>query len=151
MAHIHELIDFVVSAYIVHDGKVLLVHHKKLNTWPPVGGHVELDEDTDTALIREIEEEAGLMKEDLEFIDKRPAITDTKFLLTPQYVDIHRFNDVHRYLCMNYFVRARTGKIKHNVEEHNSIKWFSEKELEDGVPSNVVFLSKEAIKTLNSM
>src|SRR5688572_4876274 len=63
MAHIHELIDLVVSAFIVHptEPKVLLVHHKGLNGWYAVGGHVELHETTDEALDREIEEETGLI------------------------------------------------------------------------------------------
>lgn len=30
MAHIHEKIDFIVSAYLVYDRKVLLIFHKEL-------------------------------------------------------------------------------------------------------------------------
>ncbi len=45
MPHIHELYDFVVSAFIVHRGRVLLIYHKKYDEWLPIGGHVELDED----------------------------------------------------------------------------------------------------------
>lgn len=65
MAHIHEKIDFTVSAYIVHPNldKILLVHHKKFNGWLQIGGHIELDEDSDMALMREIEEECGLKVE----------------------------------------------------------------------------------------
>ena len=45
MPHIHEKIDFTVSLFIVQDGKVLVIHHKKLGQWLPIGGHIELDED----------------------------------------------------------------------------------------------------------
>ena len=45
MAHIHEKIDFTVSIFVVQDGKILLIHHRNLNKWLPLGGHVELDED----------------------------------------------------------------------------------------------------------
>ena len=58
MAHIHELIDLTVSVYIVHKNKVLMIDHKTLGTWLPIGGHVELDEDTDEAIEREIKEES---------------------------------------------------------------------------------------------
>ena len=60
MPHIHELIDFTVGVYIVHDSKVLLVHHKKFDKWLSVGGHIELHEDPEEALFREVKEETGL-------------------------------------------------------------------------------------------
>ena len=44
MAHIHEKIDLTVAILVVHDGKVLVVHHRKLGKWLPLGGHVELGE-----------------------------------------------------------------------------------------------------------
>ena len=43
MPHIHEKIDFTVSLFIVEGEKVLLVHHKKLDRWLPIGGHIELE------------------------------------------------------------------------------------------------------------
>ena len=49
MPHIHEKIDFTVSLFIVEGEKVLLVHHKKLDRWLPIGGHIELDEDPEQA------------------------------------------------------------------------------------------------------
>src|SRR5437870_13414328 len=53
MAHIHEKIDFTVAIFVVHDGKVLLVHHRRLDKWLPLGGHIELDEDPENAALRE--------------------------------------------------------------------------------------------------
>ena len=35
MAHIHEKIDFTVAIFIVHGGKILLIHHRKLGKWLP--------------------------------------------------------------------------------------------------------------------
>ena len=49
MPHIHEKIDFTVAIFVVHDGKVLLIHHRKLDQWLPLGGHIELDEDPEIA------------------------------------------------------------------------------------------------------
>ena len=71
MPHLHELYDFVVSAFIVHDDKVLLVHHPKYDKWIPMGGHVELDEDPETALFREIEEETGL---EVSILSSKPTL-----------------------------------------------------------------------------
>jgi hypothetical protein len=35
MAHIHEKIDFTVAIFVVHEEKILLVHHRQLDQWPP--------------------------------------------------------------------------------------------------------------------
>ena len=44
MAHIHEKIDFTVAIFVVQEKKVLLIHHRKLDRWLPLGGHIELEE-----------------------------------------------------------------------------------------------------------
>ncbi len=69
MTHIHEKIDFVVSARIVYEDKILLVYHKLLQKWLPVGGHIELDETPEEAIFREVKEECGL---DIEVIGEKP-------------------------------------------------------------------------------
>ena len=45
MPHIHEKIDFTVAIFVVHEAKVLVVHHRALDRWLPLGGHIELDEE----------------------------------------------------------------------------------------------------------
>ncbi len=52
--------DFVASGFLVSKEKVLLVKHRKLGLWLPVGGHIESDETPEEALRREAMEEAGL-------------------------------------------------------------------------------------------
>jgi hypothetical protein len=54
MAHIHKKIDFTVAFFVVHDGKVWLIHHRQLNKWLPLGGHIELAEDPEQAALREL-------------------------------------------------------------------------------------------------
>src|ERR1035437_10061638 len=91
MAHIHEKIDFTVSIFVVQDGKILLIHHRNLNKWLPLGGHVELDEDPETAALREAKEESGL---EVELLGERPPTTEpgTRALITPRFMDIHRID-----------------------------------------------------------
>jgi len=43
--HIHEKIDFTVAIFVVQNAKILLIHHRTLDKWLPLGGHIELDED----------------------------------------------------------------------------------------------------------
>ena len=94
MSHIHELIDFVIEAFIIFDNKVLLINHKQLNRWLPIGGHIELNEDPEEALFREVKEECGLK---IEVFDKKPLLESegTKFLYSPSYLDIHKISENH--------------------------------------------------------
>src|ERR1043165_9367821 len=87
MAHIHEKIDFTVAIFVVHDSKILLIHHRKLDKWLPLGGHIELDEDPEQAALREAKEESGF---DVELIGERPPTTSpgTRALIAPRFLDI---------------------------------------------------------------
>ena len=60
MPHMHEKIDFTVAVFVVDADRVLLVHHRRLCKWLPVGGHIELDEDPEAAALRDVLEESGL-------------------------------------------------------------------------------------------
>lgn len=132
MAHIHEKIDFTTSAYIVHPNldKILLIHHKKLNRWLQIGGHVELDEDTDQALAHEIEEECGL---EVEIISERPGKEDaeSKVLYRPDFMNVHKLSNPkgHFHIDLRYVAIAKTADFKLAPDEHNNIRWFSRHDL----------------------
>jgi len=151
MPHIHDAIDFTVAAYIVHADKVLLVHHKQLDKWLPVGGHIELNEDPEQALYREIEEETGLTRGQIAVLSEKPArLSDTtEFLLTPRYLDIHRISDSHRHIGMVYIVQSKTVKVRLAIEEHREARWFDQNELhfdEFGFLPEVRWYAEQALK-----
>lgn len=50
-------LEMVVAGYIVNKDKLLLIHHKKLKKWLPVGGHIDENETPCKALRREVKEE----------------------------------------------------------------------------------------------
>lgn len=122
MAHIHEKIDFTVCVFVVRDGKVLLIHHRKLDRWLPLGGHIELDEDPEQAAVREAREESGL---EVELLGERPPTTGngTRALIAPRFLDIHRINDRHEHIGMIYWARPKTGALVLSAEEHHEIRW----------------------------
>ena len=142
MAHIHEKIDFTVAIFVVHHEKILLIHHRKLDKWLPLGGHIELDEDPEQAALREAKEESGL---DVELLGERPPTTEpgTRALIAPRFLDIHRINATHEHIGMIYWARPKVGSSRCDdrtpqrgvptmlaPEEHHDIRWCSVEDLE---------------------
>lgn len=129
MPHIHDKIDFAVAVFVVQDGKVLLVHHRELNAWLPVGGHVELDEDPEQAALREAREESGL---EVELLGERPPVTGpgTRALIAPRFLDIHRIHAGHQHVCLIYWARPKHGQVRLASAEHHAIGWWTSEELD---------------------
>ena len=147
MAHIHEKIDFTVAIFVVHEEKILLIHHRKLDKWLPLGGHIELDEDPEQAALREAKEESGL---DVELLGERPPTTGpgTRALIAPRFLDIHRINETHEHIGLIYWARPRVGPrcraasddqrvvptAELAADEHHDIRWCSVANLEQLSP-----------------
>ena len=148
--HIHEKIDFTVAAFIVFEHKVLMVNHGRYGLWLAPGGHVELDEDTDEALFREIYEETGYKPDEIKVLSPKPKVKvkGAKFLFTPNYMDIHEANAPHRHISLVYFVKVLHGKhIK--SEEHLEVKWLSLNDFKSGeykIPGDTKFFASEAVR-----
>jgi 8-oxo-dGTP diphosphatase len=148
MPHIHEKIDFTVDAFIVYENKVLLVFHRKHDMWLQIGGHVELDEDPEQALLREVKEECGL---EIEIIGQKPGlqVPVTKFLYAPAFLNIHDINEKHKHIGMVYVAKAKSDKFVLSEREHQGIRWFSKEDLdkpEFNLNEAVRFYAKEALK-----
>ncbi len=152
MGHIHEKIDFTVAIFVVHDGKVLLIHHRKLDRWLPLGGHIELEEDPEAAALREAREESGL---DVELLGERPPTTGpgTRALMAPRFLDIHRINETHEHIGMIYWARPRAGEVKLAASEHHAIRWAGAEELDQLRPpmsDAVKWYCRQAIAEIRS-
>ena len=171
MAHIHEKIDFTVAIFVVHDGKILLIHHRQLDKWLPLGGHIELDEDPEQAALREAKEESGL---DVELLGERPPTTGsgTRALIAPRFLDIHRINETHEHIGMIYWARPKNGGAhglsRHShataevtrpttpalaADEHHDIRWCSAAELDKLQPpmsDAVKWYCRAAIREISS-
>ncbi len=130
MAHIHELYDFTVSAFIMHpfEAKILLLKHKKIGKWLQPGGHIELNEDPLQALTHELIEETGLLPSDYEIIEPadHPMPTGNSTALpTPFYVFVHNYNAQHKHIDLSYTLKANTDVLTQNPDGAEAIGWFS--------------------------
>ena len=149
MPHIHDLIDFTIDVFIVHENKVLLIFHKKHNMWLQIGGHIELNEDPEQALFREVKEECGL---EIEIIGKKEPhieVKGTKFLYSPTFMNIHDINETHKHIGLYYVAKAKSDKFVLNNQEHKDIRWFTKEDLdklEYNLSESVRFYAKEALK-----
>lgn len=150
MPHIHEKIDFTVAIFVVHDEKVLLVHHRRLKKWLPLGGHIELDEDPELAAIREAKEESGL---DVKLLGERPPTTGdgTRALIAPRFLDIHRINDTHEHIGMIYWATTDSAELQLEEEEHLDIRWCSPEDLDQLSPPIPQAIKWYALKALEEI
>ena len=122
MPHLHEKIDFTVAIFVVNEGRVLLIHHRKLDKWLPLGGPIELDEDPEQAALREAREESGF---EVELVGERPPTTEpgTRALIGPRFLDIHRISETHEHIGMIYWARPKNGRLTLATGEHHDIRW----------------------------
>ena len=147
--------DFVVTAFIVKGEEVLLVMHKKLGIWLPIGGHIELNEDLEEALEREIAEESGV-KVDV-IAEKRVDCESegVRSLPIPAQVQIEHIDGKHEHIDLIYFAKYIEGKEKLADGEHDEIKWFHVSEIEEdkeGIfTGNVKALAVKAVKTVKAL
>ena len=148
MPHLYYYLDFTVSIFVIYNYKVLLIHHRELNRWLPIGGHIEVGEDPEEAVFREVQQESGL---EIELMGEKPPIQweDVKTLHSPAYLDVHNIKGEHRHVGMIYFARAKSDAAILASREHYALQWFSIEDLETSaldIPQSVRFYGQEAIK-----
>lgn len=109
--------------------KVLLLHHKKFDTWLPPGGHREIDENHYEAAIRETLEETGIDVSDYlpkpERLDERAVSLPCPDYISEERIDPHGDCPEHFHLNMVYLVEIPIQEAECQECESHDIGWFS--------------------------
>ncbi|MGM5487751.1 MAG: NUDIX hydrolase [Nanobdellota archaeon] len=144
-------VELTVAGYIIDNNKVLLVHHRKLDLWLPVGGHIDDNETPDDALIREVKEELGI---DIQILNQSnmPLGGNIKYnLAMPFYTNVHSVGD-HDHYTLFYICKAlNPNQLKIN-KELKDFEWFTKDDLHrEHVPVHVGNQALKALELYNQL
>jgi 8-oxo-dGTP pyrophosphatase MutT (NUDIX family) len=107
---------FVLDADLRH---LLLLHHRKLGRWLQPGGHGEGEMDLRLVALREIEEETGILRDDLSpFPHERLLDVDV------HWIPPRPGEPGHPHLDLRYGFVARAGAAARLSEESTDLRWF---------------------------
>ncbi len=112
------------SAWIVDPGRsqAVLLHHRKLERWLQLGGHVDGDPDVRRAALREAREESGLRT--------------LRFIVDVVYdIDVHRFpargaEPEHLHFDLRFALEADPREPLRGNVESNAVRWIALSDLE---------------------
>jgi|SRR5579859_1021410 len=146
-------ICFVAIGLLIHEGKALLVKHRRAQIWLSPGGHIEPDELPHLAAEREFWEETGIRVKAVQLFPKPPKITnsDTEFIPSPFLTNMHwvsrknfaartQNNETQRdsiwhrgceqHLGFLYLVEPLAGvEYTENTKECDGIAWYNREEI----------------------
>lgn len=118
------------SAWILAPDGVhaLLTHHKKLDKWLQLGGHVDGDEQVERACLREAQEESGMQR--FTFV---PWAGQE---LVPFDLDVHTIparkqDPEHLHWDVRFLLQAEPGQQLVMSDESNELEWVPVAALED--------------------
>ncbi|OGJ39364.1 MAG: hypothetical protein A3A82_00470 [Candidatus Pacebacteria bacterium RIFCSPLOWO2_01_FULL_47_12] len=154
MVNLHQFpakICFTAVGMLIHEGKVLLVHHKKLNKWLCPGGHMEAGELPHQAAEREFFEETGVQVTAYDPFYTRDSKT-SEYVPSPVETNLHwiseqnfnernsdpqayavapvRMKGCEQHVGFVFLVRPTGSLALHpQVEEVTQIRWVKRAEL----------------------
>ncbi len=126
-----------VVAWTIHEGKTLLVKHKKLGIWLAPGGHVEENELPQHAAEREFFEETGVKVKVISPKDV-PVGTTSEYLPPPFAMNLHWINKpsttrgfCEQHYTLNFFVEViDASAFARQEDETDDIGWFTLEEVQ---------------------
>lgn len=124
--------QFVVSLLLVtrnEPEKILLVHHKKYNSWIQPGGHIEPFETPIEAAVRECREETGIDVSQLltpgDRVDTYAYPMPVPRFILEEKIPPYGDQPEHFHIDLLYVVPIEEQAVAHREAEANGIGWFT--------------------------
>jgi len=146
--------QFTATTYVIDNGKVLLIYHKKLQKWLPPGGHLEPHELPSEGAKREVFEETGLhvelIKEENVWIESTASSRsfERPFMCLIETIPPHGEDPAHEHIDFIYVGKVIGGTLLENEEETGGIRWVSLEELPHLREDELFIDTRESIQTL---
>ena len=124
---------FTATGFVVHGDRLALHWHPKVRAWLPPGGHIEENEDPVQAVLREIQEEAGLRAEVVSAVP-RLELDYPDQVLPPFTIMVEDIDDpdmgYHQHIDMIYICRpvGLVGPL------NDGWLWVTREQLAEGAP-----------------
>jgi 8-oxo-dGTP pyrophosphatase MutT (NUDIX family) len=137
--------DFTATTFVVHEGRTLLLLHRKLGKWFPPGGHIDPNELPDQAAIREVREESGL---DVVLLARGSELGPVRVLPHPYCILLEDIGPGHQHIDLIYFASVSGGSLAHAEREAHAARWFSWDDLEaPEIAEDIRELGRRAIES----
>lgn len=123
----NKVAHMTASAWVVNPerDKVLMVYHNIYDSWSWLGGHADGETDLLSVALREVKEEAGIMKVH--------PVSEKIFSLESLTVDGHvkkgTYVSSHLHLNATYLLEADSEEaVSIKADENSGVAWFSPEE-----------------------
>jgi ADP-ribose pyrophosphatase YjhB (NUDIX family) len=137
--------DFTATTFVVHEGRTLLLLHRKLGQWFPPGGHIDSHELPDQAALREVREESGL---EVELLSQGSMLGRVHVLPQPYCILLEDISPDHQHIDLIYFARVCGGSLAHAEREAHAARWFTWDALGSSeIAEDICVLGRRAIES----
>ena len=136
--------DFTATTFVVHEGRTLLLLHRKLGKWFPPGGHIDPHELPDHAAIREVYEETGL---EVQLLVQGHQLGPVRVLPQPFCILLEDIGPGHQHIDLIYFARVSGGSLAYAERAAHAARWLTWEALDDiEIAEDIRELGRRAIE-----